>query len=427
MATISTVRAYEILDSRGNPTVRAVALLSDGSIGIASVPSGASTGSHEALELRDGDKHRYDGKGVLKAVNNVNGEIASALKKKDAFDQVSIDNAMIKLDGTDNKSRLGANAILAVSLAVAHAASQSARLPLYAYIRKTFYAGSQKLSVYRMPQATMNILNGGKHADSGLSIQEFMIIPRAQSFTEQVRKGAEIFHALGRLFTKKGYSTLVGDEGGFAPRLGSNEKALQYIVKAIEHAGYRPGLDAQIGIDFAATEFFDARTTRYRLTVNKPLRFDQMIKLLDEWTKKYPITLSEDVLAEDDWNGWQQLTNKLGKRLTLVGDDLFVTNTKRLQDGISKNVANAILIKLNQIGSLTETIECIQCAKRAKYRVQVSHRSGETGDTTIADLAVAVGAEYIKTGSLSRSERIEKYNRLMEIEYELSRRAPKSR
>lgn len=416
MSQISYVRGYEILDSRGFPTVRAVVELKDGSIGVASVPSGASTGSHEALELRDGDKKRYGGKGVLKAVSNVNNQLARALKGMDALNQRTIDTALCAADGTDNKSKLGANAILSVSLAVAHAASQSVHQPLYRYLRRTFKLPHKD---FRLPQPTMNILNGGKHADSGLSIQEFMIIPMAKTLTEKVRKGAEIFHALHDLLKMKGLLTLVGDEGGFAPTLGANEKALSYIVKAIERAGYIPGKDAYLGMDFAASEFYDQNSNLYYLTPKKGLRSDQMIELLDMWRKKFPIITAEDLLSEDDWDGWQTLTKKLGKRLILVGDDLFVTNKKRLAKGIDKGVANAILIKLNQIGSLTETIDCISLAQKNGYKIAVSHRSGETGDTTIADLSVAVNAEFIKTGSLSRSERVEKYNRLMEIEYEL--------
>lgn len=416
MSQISYVRGYEILDSRGFPTVRTVVELKDGSIGIASVPSGASTGSHEALELRDGDKKRYGGKGVLKAVSNVNNQLTRSIKGMDALDQRKIDDMLCAADGTENKSKIGANALLSVSLAVAHAASQSVRLPLYRYLRRTFKLPHKD---FKLPQPTMNILNGGKHADSGLSIQEFMVIPTAKSFAEKVRKGAEIFHALHDLLKLKGLLTLVGDEGGFAPTLGANEKALSFIVKAIERAGYVPGKDAYLGMDFAASEFFDQNSNLYYLTPKKGLRSDQMIELLDMWHKKFPIILAEDLLSEDDWDGWQALTKKLGKRLIIVGDDLFVTNKKRLADGIDKGVANAILIKLNQIGSLTETIDCISLAQKSGYKIAVSHRSGETGDTTIADLAVAVNAEFIKTGSLSRSERVEKYNRLMEIEYEL--------
>ena len=417
MAKITYIRGYEILDSRGNPTVRVVVKLSDGSVGVASVPSGASTGSHEALELRDGDKKRYGGKGVLKAVAHVNNEIARALKGIDATNPRKVDDIMREVDHTEKKSRLGANAMLDVSLASAHAASHSLRIPLYQYIRQAYELPFKE---YKMPQPTMNILNGGKHADSGLAIQEFMIIPTAKTLAERVRKGAEIFHALHDLLKKKGFQTLVGDEGGFAPHLENNERALGFIVKAIETSGYKPGKEIFIGIDFAASEFYDKNANLYNLTEKKALRSDQMIELLDMWRKKYPIIIAEDPLAEDDWNGWQALTKKLGLKLIIVGDDLFVTNPKRLAMGIDKKVANAILIKLNQIGTLSETIDCIQLAQAHGYKVQVSHRSGETGDTTIADLAVAVNAEFIKAGSLSRSERIEKYNRLMEIEYELA-------
>ncbi|MDO8571639.1 MAG: phosphopyruvate hydratase [bacterium] len=417
MAHIKTIRASEILDSRGNPTVRVRVFLDDGSIGVASVPSGASTGSHEALELRDGDKKRYGGKGVLKAVAHVNGPIAKALTGLDVKQQRHIDEVMNQLDGTENKSRLGANAILGVSLAVAHAGSVSAKLPLYTYLRIIY---DLSYETYRLPIPTMNILNGGRHADSGLGIQEFMIIPQHKKCTERIRIGTEIFHALKALLNKKGFPALVGDEGGFAPMLGSNERAIQTILQAVKLAGYTPGKDVFLGLDLAASEFYDDKTKLYAIEKGKRgIKAAQMISLLQKWTLKYPLRIIEDGLAEDDWDHWKDLTKKLGNKAKLVGDDLFVTNIKRLKDGIDKKVGNAILIKLNQIGSLTETIDCIRLAQRHKYIVNVSHRSGETADTTIADLAVAVNAEYIKTGSLSRSERVEKYNRLMEIEREL--------
>ncbi len=420
MAHIETIRASEILDSRGNPTVRVNVLLDDGSIGVASVPSGASTGSHEALELRDGDKKRYGGKGVLKAVSHVNGPIAKKLIGIDAKEQRHIDGVMNALDGTENKSRLGANAILGVSLAVAHAAAASVKLPLYRYLR-TIY--DLPYETYRLPTPTMNILNGGRHADSGLSIQEFMIIPQHKKCAERIRIGAEVFHALKTLLNKRGFPALVGDEGGFAPMLGSNEKAIQTILQAIRLAGYTPGKDIFLGLDLAASEFYDQKTKLYAIEPKKKgVKGTHMIALLTKWVSKYPLRVIEDGLAEDDWDHWKALTKKLGNKTKLVGDDLFVTNIKRLKDGIDKKVGNAILIKLNQIGSLTETIDCIRLAQRHAYVINVSHRSGETADTTIADLAVAVNAEYIKTGSLSRSERVEKYNRLMEIERELSKK-----
>lgn len=418
MHRIKKIHAYEILDSRGNPTVRVSVELDNNIRGVASVPSGASTGVHEALELRDGDPSRFNGKGVLKAVGNINHKITPLLLRLDVRKQRQLDAAMIKLDGTENKSRLGANAILGVSLACSHAAAASTKKPLYRYLRTHTKLGSK--APYRLPYPTMNILNGGKHADSGLSIQEFMIIPQKASLRERVRVGAEVFAALKKLLAKKGYSTLVGDEGGFAPRLGANERALQMIVKAIEEAGYLPGRDVVMGMDLAASEFYDSKQSLYSLEQGKKaLTAEQMIATIAEWQKRYPLRIVEDPLDQDDWSAWAQITKKLRNKIKLVGDDLFVTNIKRLQDGIDKGVANAILIKLNQIGSVSETLDCISLAQKNSYTVIVSHRSGETGDTTIADLTVATNSDYIKTGSLSRSERVEKYNRLIEIEQEL--------
>lgn len=414
-ATISKIFAHEILDSRGNPTVRASVILSNGSIGVASVPSGASTGTHEALELRDGAK-RYGGKGVLRAVKNVNVTIAKALQGMEAGNQRLADEAMLKLDGTENKSNLGANAILAVSLAHARAAAVSAGLPLYKWLRQNFKLPEK---TWRLPVPTMNIFNGGRHADNGLSIQEFMIVPIHRVFAERVRIGVEVFHALAHLLHKKGFGTGVGDEGGFAPALPNNEQAIKFIMQAIKDAGYKAGKQVCLAVDFASSEFF--RHGKYYFDNPKEgWSSDQMIEMLQLWTRRYPIISVEDGLSEDDWTGWAKLTKRLGKDAALVGDDLFVTNVKRIQQGIDQKVANAVLIKLNQIGSLSETIDAIYLARHHKYRVSISHRSAETADTFIADLAVAVNAEFIKTGSLSRSERVEKYNRLMEIEGEIS-------
>ncbi len=413
--TITKIVAHEILDSRGNPTVRASLTLSDGSVGIAAVPSGASTGTHEALELRDGAK-RYGGKGVLQAIKNVNGLIAKTLQGKETGSQRTIDELMLKLDGTENKSRLGANAILAVSLAHARALALSQKVPLYAWIRKNF---SLPEKTWRLPVPTMNIINGGRHANNGLSIQEFMIVPINRILSERVRIGAEVFHALAQLLHKKGFRTGVGDEGGFAPELPNNEQALKLIMQAIKDAGYVPGKHVALALDIAASEFF--RNGKYYFENPKEgWTADHMIETLQLWAHRYPLISIEDGLAEDDWVSWAKLTKRLGKDVALVGDDLFVTNVKRIQQGIDQNVGNAVLIKLNQIGTLSETIDAIYLARSHKYRVSVSHRSGETADTFIADLAVAVNAEFIKTGSLSRSERVEKYNRLMEIEAEIS-------
>ncbi len=411
---IKDVHAREILDSRGNPTVEAVVVLEDGSRGKAAVPSGASTGTHEAIELRDGGI-RYHGKGVLKAVKNVNTSIKKALVGQNAYDQRAIDGLMLTLDGTPTKKKLGANAILSVSLAVARAAALSRKKPVYAYIREAF---SLKEKKFRMPVATMNILNGGRHANNNLTCQEFMIIPIHKKMKERVRIGSEVFHSLKDLLSQKGLATGVGDEGGFAPNLPNNERALQLIMKAIQAAGYAPGRQVCLGLDIASSEFY--RGGKYYLEGPKnPVSPETVIATLDGWVKRYPILFLEDGLAEDDWKNWKVLTKKLGSRVSLVGDDLFVTNVERLLKGITEGVANSILIKVNQIGSLTETIDAIELARKHGYTVAVSHRSGETGDTFIADLAVAVNSEFIKTGSLSRSERVEKYNRLMEIEEEL--------
>lgn len=411
---IKQIVAREILDSRGNPTVEAKVVLENGIVVIAKVPSGASTGSHEALELRDGGK-RYGGKGVLKAVKNVNTIIAKKVVGLEVEDLKGIDKKMLELDGTKNKTNLGANAILAVSMAVARAGAESKKMPLYKYLRQVYSISEKE---YRLPVPMMNILNGGRHADNGLSIQEFMIIPRHKLMSERVRMGSQIFHALANILSQKGYVTSVGDEGGFAPELLNNERALQVIMEAIKYTGWIPGKHVFLGVDVAASEFF--RSKKYYFVSKKQgWSADKMIDTYKQWAKKYPIILIEDGLSEDDWGNWQQLTKELGNKLTLVGDDLFVTNTERLQMGIDQKVANSILIKLNQIGTVSETMAAIALAKQNNYKVAVSHRSGETSDTFIADLAVAVNSDFIKTGSLSRSERVEKYNRLMEIEIEL--------
>ncbi|KKW32615.1 MAG: Enolase, partial [Candidatus Uhrbacteria bacterium GW2011_GWA2_53_10] len=384
----------------------------------ASVPSGASTGVHEAWELRDGDKKRYGGKGVLKAVRNVNTVIAKALVGMDVMRQREIDARMLALDGTENKKKLGANAILGVSLACAHAGAKAKRMPLYQYLRWVF---DLKHKGWRMPIPTMNILNGGAHAGWILDFQEYMVVPKQKLFRERVRAGAEIFHTLGGILKSKGFSTLVGDEGGYAVPLPTNETALKLIVEAIKKAGYKPGVDVMVAMDPAVSELYDDKKKVYKLRVDKKtLTADKMIALWQTWLEKYPFISLEDGLAQDDWEGWKKLTAKLGKEVALVGDDLFVTNVERLRMGIERKVGNAILIKVNQIGSLSETIDTILLAQQYGYQVSVSHRSGETTDTTIADLAVAVKADYIKAGSLSRSERLAKYNRLMEIEEEVS-------
>jgi enolase len=411
MSAIVDVIAREILDSRGNPTVEADVLLESGVIGRAAVPSGASTGSKEAIELRDGDKQRYLGKGVLQAVENVNTEICEAIIGLDAEEQTFIDKTLIELDGTDNKARLGANAILAVSLAVAKAAAEESGLPLYRYLGG---AGQMQL-----PVPMMNIINGGAHANNSIDLQEFMIIPvGAQSFRDALRYGAEVFHALKKILDSKGHVTTVGDEGGFAPNLESNEAALKLIVEAIESAGYLPGADVAIGLDCASSEFY--KDGRYLLaSEDKEMKSGEFVDYLAAWCEKYPIVSIEDGMSEHDWEGWKLMTQRLGKKLQLVGDDVFVTNARILREGIQQGVANSILIKINQIGTLTETFAAIETAKRAGYTAVVSHRSGETEDTTIADIAVATNALQIKTGSLSRSERIAKYNQLLRIEEEL--------
>jgi len=411
MSAIVDVIAREILDSRGNPTVEADVLLESGVMGRAAVPSGASTGTKEAVELRDDDKQRYLGKGVLRAVEYVNTEIAEAIIGLDAAEQAFIDQTMIELDGTENKGRLGANAILAVSMAVARAAAEESGLPLYRYL-----GGAARME---MPVPMMNIINGGAHATGGADIQEFMVIPvGAQSFREALRCGAEVFHNLKKILHHRGLSTTVGDEGGFAPALGSNEGALKVIVEAIEAAGYVPGTDVAIGLDCAASEFY--KDGQYHLKADGlTLNSAQIIDLYATWVDKYPIISIEDGMSEHDWDGWKQLTARLGKSIQLVGDDVFVTNTKILREGIRQGLANSILVKVNQIGTLTETFAAIEMAKRAGYTAVISHRSGETEDSFIADLAVATNAMQIKTGSLSRSDRMAKYNQLLRIEEDL--------
>jgi len=408
---IKLIKAWEILDSRGNPTIKAK-VIAGSFVGVASVPSGASTGSHEVLELRDGGK-RYGGKGVLKAIQNVNKIIAPKLVGLDLGNQQKIDEIMLALDGTKNKSKLGANAILAVSLACARAGASVDNLPLYEYINKKFGFGK-----FKMPQPMMNILNGGAHANWVMDFQEFMILPKNKKISEQVRMGAEIFHALGTILKKRKMGTQVGDEGGYAIKLPSNEAGFKIIIEAIKSAGYKPGSQVDLAIDAAANEFY--KNKKYVMNRdNVSLSANNLINLYKKFIKKYPLVSVEDGLAEDDWDSWQELTKQL--KVMNVGDDLFVTNAERLQMGIDKKVGNAILIKLNQIGTLTETINTIKLARDHKYKIIISHRSGETCDTFIADLAVAVGAEYIKTGSLSRSERVSKYNRLIEIEEELKK------
>ncbi|MDF3055059.1 MAG: phosphopyruvate hydratase [Gammaproteobacteria bacterium] len=415
MTTIASITGQEILDSRGNPTVMAEVILSDGSHGIATAPSGASTGSREALELRDGDAKRYGGKGVLKAVGHINKLIQDTLRGENAFDQSKIDEMLISLDGTENKGNLGANAILAVSLAVAKAASASQHLPLYAYLSK----GVQPL----LPVPQMNIINGGSHADNNIDLQEFMIIPvGASSFSEALRYGSEVFHILKNVLHKKGLNTAVGDEGGFAPDLPSNEAAIEIILEAIVQAGYQPGKDIYLGLDVASSEFYKEK--RYHLaSENKILSPDEMVEYLSHLANQYPIISIEDGMGEQDWEGWLTLTSVLGGKVQLVGDDVFVTNPHIFQKGIDARIANAILIKFNQIGTLTETLSAILLAKKNRYNAIISHRSGETEDTTIADLAVATAVGQIKTGSVCRSDRIAKYNRLLYIEAALGDKA----
>ncbi|MCU0972835.1 MAG: phosphopyruvate hydratase [Burkholderiales bacterium] len=411
MSAIVDVVAREILDSRGNPTVEADVLLESGVMGRAAVPSGASTGHREAIELRDGDPQRYLGKGVLQAVENVNTEICEAIIGLDAEEQAFIDQTLIDLDGTDNKSRLGANALLAVSVATAKAAAEESGLPLYRYL-----GGSAPM---RLPVPMMNVINGGAHANNNLDLQEFMIIPvGAETFREALRCGTEIFHTLKKMISDQGMPTTVGDEGGFAPNLQSQEEALQLIMRAIEGAGYQAGSDVAIGLDCASSEFY--RDGRYVLeSEGRSLTAEEFTAYLASWTERYPIVSIEDGMAENDWAGWKHLTERLGKKVQLVGDDVFVTNTKILAEGIKQGIANSILIKINQIGTLTETFAAIEMAKRAGYTSVISHRSGETEDTTIADIAVASNALQIKTGSVSRSDRLAKYNQLLRIEEDL--------
>lgn len=410
MSLITDIYAREVLDSRGNPTVEVEVWTETDAYGIAMVPSGASTGAFEAIELRDNEKNRYLGKGVLKAVENVNTIIAEEIIGMDVFEQVAIDNLLIELDGTENKARLGANAILGVSLAVAKAAANELGIPLYQYI------GGVNAKVLPVPM--MNILNGGEHADNNVDIQEFMVMPvGAANFREALRMGAEVFHNLKAVLKGKALNTAVGDEGGFAPNLSSNEEALKTIMEAIERAGYTPGKDVVLALDVAATELYDKEKNIYRLAgENRELTSDEMIDYYVELVGKYPIVSIEDGLAEEDWDGWKKLTEKLGNKIQLVGDDLFVTNTERLEKGIGMNVANSVLVKLNQIGTLTETLNTIEMAKTHGYTAVISHRSGETEDTTIADLAVATNAGQIKTGAPSRTDRTAKYNQLLRIE-----------
>lgn len=414
MSLIESIHARQILDSRGNPTIEVDVFTETGAFGRAAVPSGASTGSHEAVELRDGDKKKYMGKGVLKAVGNVNTKIATEIVGFDVFDQSLIDKVMIELDGTPNKGKLGANAILGVSLAVAKAAAMECGQSLFRYIGG--------VNANTLPVPMMNILNGGSHADNSIDFQEFMVMPvGADTFSEALQMGAEVFHTLKKVLHDKGLSTNVGDEGGFAPNIKSNEEAIEIVLKAIEKAGYKPGVDIFIALDPAASEFYDSKTKLYHFkkSSGRKLKPLEMAEYWTNWSKKYPIISLEDGLAEDDWTGWKAITDSIGKKVQLVGDDLFVTNVTRLQEGIDKGVANAILVKVNQIGSLTETINAVTLAKNNSYKSVMSHRSGETEDSTIADLAVALNTGQIKTGSASRSDRMAKYNQLLRIEEEL--------
>lgn len=413
MSTIAQIEARQILDSRGNPTIEVDVITTNGILGRAAVPSGASTGAHEAVELRDGDKGIYMGKGVTKAVQNVNSVLAKELEGAPVFNQSFIDKLMIQLDGSENKSKLGANAILGVSLAVAKAAAQEAGLPLFRYVGG--------VSANTLPIPLMNILNGGAHADNKIDIQEFMVMPvGADTFSDALRMGTEVFHSLKSVLKQKGHSTNVGDEGGFAPNLGSNEEAIEFVLKAIESAGYKPGVDIYIALDAAATEFYDAKKKVYSFeSTGKVMSSEEMVEYWANWVSKYPILSIEDGMSEDDWDGWKLLTDKVGGKIQLVGDDLFVTNSSRLARGIENGIANSILVKVNQIGTLTETIEAVEMAKSYSYTSIMSHRSGETEDTTIADLAVALNCGQIKTGSASRSDRIAKYNQLLRIEEQL--------
>src|SRR6186713_438271 len=414
MSLIESIHARQILDSRGNPTVEVDVVTESGAFGRAAVPSGASTGTHEAVELRDNDKKKYVGKGVLKAVDNVNTKIAAEIVGFDVFDQNLLDKIMIELDGTPNKGKLGANAILGTSLAIAKAAAMEAGMPLYRYIGG--------VNANTLPVPMMNILNGGSHADNSIDFQEFMVMPvKADTFSESLRMGTEIFHTLKKVLHDKNLSTNVGDEGGFAPNIPSNEEAIEIVIKAIEKAGFKPGVDVFIAMDAAVTEFYDAKSKTYTFhkSDGKKLKSDEMVDYWAKWVKKYPIISIEDGMAEDDWDGWKKLTDKVGDKVQLVGDDLFVTNVQFLQKGIDLGVANSILVKVNQIGSLTETINAVNLAKRNSYKSIMSHRSGETEDSTIADLAVALNTGQIKTGSASRSDRMAKYNQLIRIEEEL--------
>ncbi len=414
MSLIESIHARQILDSRGNPTVEVDVVTESGAFGRAAVPSGASTGTHEAVELRDGDKKVFLGKGVLKAVENVNAKISAEIIGFDVFDQNLLDKIMIELDGTSNKANLGANAILGTSLAIAKAAAMESGMPLYRYIGG--------VSANTLPVPMMNILNGGSHADNSIDFQEFMVMPvKADTFSESLRMGTEIFHNLKKVLHDAGLSTNVGDEGGFAPNIKSNEEAIEVVLKAIEKAGFKPGEDVFVAMDAATSEFYDAKSGKYtfRKSSGKSISSDEMVAYWAEWAKKYPIISIEDGMAEDDWSGWKKLTDAIGKNVQLVGDDLFVTNVKRLQDGIDQGVGNSILIKVNQIGSLSETIAAVNLAKRNSYKSIMSHRSGETEDSTIADLAVALNTGQIKTGSASRSDRMAKYNQLIRIEEEL--------
>ncbi len=418
MSFIEDVIAREILDSRGNPTVEVSVITENGVIGRAAVPSGASTGKHEAVELRDGDMSRYNGKGVTKAIDNIVSEITPDILGMSVLEQLEIDQIMIDLDGTKNKSKLGANAILGVSLAVAHAAAQESGMPLYRYIGG--------LNAYQLPVPMMNILNGGSHADNSIDFQEFMIVPvNADSFSEALRMGVETFHSLKSVLKKKGLSTNVGDEGGFAPNLKSNKEGIEVVLQAIEQAGYRPGEDIYIAMDAATSEFYLPKEKVYHFhkSTGDKLTSSEMVDYWADWVKNYPIFSIEDGLDEDDWKGWKAMTKRLGKKIQIVGDDLFVTNTERLQKGIDMGAANSLLVKVNQIGTLSETIKAVEMAMRNKYTTVISHRSGETEDTTIADLAVALATGQIKTGSASRSDRIAKYNQLLRIEEELGEMA----
>jgi enolase len=418
MSTILDIRSREILDSRGNPTVEVEVITENGAFGRAAVPSGASTGKYEAVELRDGDKSRFMGKGVLNACKNIEEKITEALIGEDIFDQVLIDKTMIEIDGTSNKGNLGANAILGVSMAIAKAAAMESGQPLYRYLGG--------VNAHVLPVPMMNILNGGSHADNSIDFQEFMIMPlAADTFSQSLRMGTEVFHTLKSVLKSKGYSTNVGDEGGFAPNIKSNQEAIEIVLSAIEKAGYRPGEEIMIAMDAAASEFYleDEKVYHFHQSTGDKLTSSEMVSYWSDWVKKYPILSIEDGLHEDDWSGWKEMTTQLGEKIQLVGDDLFVTNTTRLERGITEEVANSILIKVNQIGTLTETIEAVRLATRNGYTSVMSHRSGETEDTTIADLAVALNTGQIKTGSASRSDRIAKYNQLLRIEEELGETA----